>query len=31
LWADVQTIPQLWDWDDILASAETQQTLQPTA
>jgi penicillin amidase len=31
LWADVQTIPQLWDWNDILASAETQQTLQPTA
>jgi hypothetical protein len=27
----VQTIPQLWDWDDILASAETQQTLLPMA
>ncbi len=29
LWADVETIPQLWDWDDILAAAETRQTLMP--
>ena len=29
LWADVQTIPQLWDWDDIVAAAETRQTLEP--
>ncbi|MDE0178548.1 MAG: penicillin acylase family protein, partial [Gammaproteobacteria bacterium] len=29
LWADVETIPQLWDWDDILAAAETRQTLIP--
>ena len=29
LWADVQTIPQLWDWDDIVAAAETRQALVP--
>lgn len=29
MWADVQTIPQLWDWDDIVAAAETQQQLKP--
>jgi penicillin amidase len=29
LWADVQTIPQLWDWDDIVAAAESRQTLKP--
>ena len=29
LWADVETIPQLWDWNDILAAAETRQTLMP--
>ena len=29
IWADVQTIPQLWDWDDIVAAAETRQTLAP--
>ena len=28
-WADVETIPQLWDWDDIEAAAETRQTLVP--
>ena len=28
-WADVETIPQLWDWNDILAAAETRQTLMP--
>ena len=27
LWADVETIPQRWDWDDILGAAETRQTL----
>lgn len=29
LWADVQTIPQLWEWDDILGAAATRQTLTP--
>jgi penicillin amidase len=29
LWADVQTIPQLWDWQDIQAAAATQQQLLP--
>jgi penicillin amidase len=29
LWADVQTIPQLWDWEDIIAAAETRQQLLP--
>ena len=29
LWADVETVPQLWDWNDILAAAETEQTLTP--
>ena len=28
-WADVETVPQLWDWNDILAAAETRQTLLP--
>ncbi len=28
-WADVETIPQLWDWDDIIDAAETQQSLLP--
>ena len=28
-WADVATIPQLWDWEDIHAAAETEQTLMP--
>ncbi|MDE0040236.1 MAG: penicillin acylase family protein [Gammaproteobacteria bacterium] len=28
-WADVETIPQLWDWNDILAAAEMRQTLMP--
>jgi penicillin amidase len=31
LWADVQTIPQWWDWDDIVAAAETRQPLLPGA
>ena len=29
LWADVETIPQLWDGNDILKAAETRQTLTP--
>jgi penicillin G amidase len=29
LWADVETIPQLWAWEDIEADAETQQILMP--
>jgi penicillin amidase len=29
MWADVQTIPQLWEWDDIVDAAETRQTLTP--
>ena len=29
LWADVETIPQLWDWNDIVDAAETRQTLEP--
>ena len=29
MWADVETIPQLWDWDDIVDAAETRQTLEP--
>lgn len=31
LWAEVQTIPQLWDWDDITTTAETHQQLRPQA
>ncbi len=27
LWADVHTVPQLWEWDDIIAAAETRQML----
>ena len=29
LWADVETIPQLWEWDDITAAAEARQRLLP--
>lgn len=29
LWADIETIPQLWDWNDIVDAAETQQKLNP--
>ena len=29
LWADVETAPQLWDWDDIEAAAETRQRFVP--
>ena len=31
LWAEVQTIPQLWDWQEIAATAETWQQLLPCA
>ena len=27
LWADVETVAQLWEWPDILAAAETRQVL----
>jgi len=27
LWADVETVPALWDWNDIVAAAQTRQTL----
>ncbi|MYD99373.1 MAG: penicillin acylase family protein [Gammaproteobacteria bacterium] len=30
-WADVETIPQLWDWDDIVGGAEARQTLKPAS
>ena len=29
LWADVEFIPQLWDWNEIEEKAETTQLLQP--
>ncbi len=29
LWADVEFIPQLWDWDEIQEQAETTQLLHP--
>lgn len=29
-WAEVQTIPQLWAWDDIMAAATRQQLLPQT-
>jgi len=31
LWAEVKTIPQWWDWDDIVAAAATRQQLLPGA
>ena len=31
LWADVETIPQLWAWEDIAAAAETTQRLLPAS
>jgi penicillin amidase len=31
LWAEVQTIPQFWDWQDIEAAAVTRQHLLPQA
>lgn len=30
LWAEVSYIPQLWDWDQIAAEAETVQQLEPS-
>ncbi|MDP6667321.1 MAG: penicillin acylase family protein [Dehalococcoidia bacterium] len=29
MWANVETIPQLWDWGEIAEKAETTQQLQP--
>jgi penicillin amidase len=29
LWADVETIPQLWAWEDIESDVETHQILTP--
>lgn len=29
LWSDVESIPQLWDWDDIVQSGKTAQKLTP--
>ena len=29
LWAGVETVPQLWDWGDIDAAAETRQMIVP--
>ncbi|MFW6174816.1 MAG: penicillin acylase family protein [Chloroflexota bacterium] len=29
IWGEVETIPQLWDWDEIASSAETKQELRP--
>ena len=29
LWADVEAVRQLWDWDDIQAAGETRQMLTP--
>ena len=29
MWASVETIPQLWDWDQIGKEAETEQELTP--
>ncbi len=29
MWADVETIPMLWDFSDIARDAETKQTLRP--
>jgi penicillin amidase len=29
LWAAVQTVPQFWDWPDIVAAAKTRQQLLP--
>ena len=31
LWSKVETIPQLWDWGDVAAAAETAQLLQHPA
>ncbi len=29
MWAAVEYVPQLWDWDEIAEEAETQQELRP--
>ena len=29
MWSKVETIPQLWDWDEIAGDAETKQRLMP--
>ena len=29
MWAAVEYVPQLWDWDEIAGGAETQQELRP--
>lgn len=29
MWAKIETIPQLWDWDEIASGAETTQKLNP--
>ena len=29
MWSKVETIPQLWDWDEIASEAETTQRLMP--
>ena len=31
LWANVETVPQLWDWEDIEAQADASQQLEPGA
>jgi len=30
MWSKIDTIPQLWDWDEIAGSAESTQRLQPS-
>ncbi|MBM32152.1 MAG: hypothetical protein CL764_04745 [Chloroflexi bacterium] len=30
LWSNLETIPQLWDWDEIKSSAESHQSLTPS-
>jgi penicillin amidase len=29
MWSNVEYIPQLWNWDDVVAQAESSQTLNP--
>ena len=31
LYSNVETIPQLWDWEDVLAAAQTTQVLSSSA
>jgi hypothetical protein len=28
MWAKVETVPQLWEWDEIGKQAETEQVLR---